>query len=108
MEEGSAADLPPQEFGLVVGEAVRFRFFGSSVRRQDSVGLLLDFWSPDELQELAEIEAHLPAVGRAPGEVVPVKLRAAVSETGTLALHAVPRSGGEGWKVEFEVRADGA
>jgi hypothetical protein len=106
MEEGSAADLPPQEFGLVVGEAVRFRFFGSSVRRQDSVGLLLDFWSPDELQELAEIEAHLPAVGRAPGEVVPVKLRAAVSETGTLALHAVPRSGGEGWKVEFEVRAE--
>ncbi len=107
MEEGTAADLPPQEFGLVVGEAVRFRFFGSSVRRQDSVGLLLDFWSPDELQELAEIEATLPAIGRAVGEVVPVKLAARVSEAGTLELHAVPRNGGEGWKVEFEVRAEG-
>nr|WP_315428538.1 Hsp70 family protein [uncultured Albidiferax sp.] len=107
MEEGSQADLPPQEFGLVVGEAVRFRFFGSSVRREDAVGMLLDFWTPDELQELAEIEANLPADGRAPGEVVPVKLRAAVTEAGTLELHAIPRNGGEGWKIEFEVRADG-
>ena len=106
MEEGTEAALSRQEFGLVVGEAVRFRFFGSSVRRQDAVGLLLDFWAPDELQELAEIEATLPTVGRAVGEVVPVKLHARVSEAGTLELLAVPRSGGEGWKVEFEVRAE--
>ena len=106
MEEGTEAALPQQEFGLVVGEAVRFRFFGSSVRRQDAVGLLLDVWAPDELQELAEIEATLPTVGRAVGEVVPVKLHARVSEAGTLELLAVPRSGGEGWKVEFEVRAE--
>ena len=90
----------------VVGEAVRFRFFGSSVRRDDMVGQMLDFWTPDELQELAEIEATLPAEGRAVGEVVPVKLHARVSEIGTLELLAVPRSGGEGWKVEFEVRSD--
>ena len=106
MEEGTEAALPPQELGLVVGEAVRFRFFGSSVRRADTVGMLLDFWTPDELQELAEIEATLPADGRADGEVVPVKLHAAVTEAGTLELHAIPRNGGEGWKVEFEVRAD--
>jgi hypothetical protein len=105
MEEGTEAALPAQEFGLVVGEAVRFRFFGSSVRRDDTVGQMLDFWTPDELQELAEIEATLPAEGRAVGEVVPVKLHARVSEIGTLELLAVPRSGGEGWKVEFEVRA---
>ncbi len=109
MEEGTEAALPPQEFGLVVGEAVRFRFFGSSVRRDDAVGTLLDFWTPDELQELAEIEATLPAEGRAVGEVVPVKLHARVSEIGTLELLAVPRSGetsAGGWKVEFEVRAE--
>jgi hypothetical protein len=56
MEEGTEAPLPEQEFGLVVGEPVRFRFFGSTVRRQDQVGTLLDFWGPDELQELQEIE----------------------------------------------------
>lgn len=104
MEEGTQAALPPQEFGLVVGEPVRFRFFGSTVRRQDQVGTLLDTWQDDELQELGEIEATLPAAGRAAGEIVPVKLRALISETGTLRLEALPRGTGEHWKVEFEVR----
>ncbi|MDQ2780434.1 MAG: Hsp70 family protein [Pseudomonadota bacterium] len=108
MEEGSEASLPAQQVGLVVGESVRFRFFGSSVRRDDTAGLLLEHWAPDELQELAEIEATLPAEGRAVGAVVPVRLRATVTETGTLALLAEPPEGGAGWKVEFEVRADAA
>ncbi|WP_119155142.1 Hsp70 family protein [Caldimonas tepidiphila] len=108
MEEGSDAPLPEQEFGLVVGEPVHFRFFGSSVRRQDQVGTVLDFWTPEELQELEEIQATLPAEGRQPGEVVPVKLHAKVTEAGTLELEALPQSGaaggGERWKVEFDVR----
>ena len=65
MEEGSEAAVSTQEFGLVVGEQVRFRFFGSSVRRQDEVGTLLEDWAPDELQELDEIQTTLPAEGRA-------------------------------------------
>ncbi|AIO68468.1 Hsp70 family protein [Burkholderia oklahomensis] len=104
MEEGTDAALPPQEFGLVVGEPVHFRFFGSSVRRQDQVGTLLDFWSPDELQELEEIEATLPPEGRTPGEIVPVKLHARVTEAGTLELEAVQSGANERWKVEFDVR----
>lgn len=106
MEEGTEAALPPQEFGLVVGEPVHFRFFGSSVRRQDQVGTLLDSWSPEELQELDEIQATLPPEGRTPGEVVPVKLHARVTEAGTLELEAVPRGAGERWKVEFDVRGN--
>jgi hypothetical protein len=104
LEEGTQADLPPQEFGLVVGAPVRFRFFGSSVRRQDQVGTLIVDWESEEIHELGEIEANLPAEGRAPGEIVPVRLRAMVTETGTLRLEALPRSGGEHWKVELEVR----
>ena len=104
MEEGTDAALPAQEFGLVVGEPVHFRFFGSSVRRQDQVGTMLDYWSPDELQELEEIQATLPPEGRTPGEVVPVKLHARVTEAGTLELEAVPRGTNERWKVEFDVR----
>jgi hypothetical protein len=106
MEEGTEAALPPQEFGLVVGEPVHFRFFGSSVRRHDQVGTLLEFWAPDELQELEEIQATLPTEGRTPGEIVPVKLHARVTEAGTLELEALPRDSGERWKVEFDVRAN--
>ena len=111
MEEGTDAGLPGQEFGLVVGEPVRLRFFGSSVRRQDQVGTLLDFWGADELHELQEIQATLPAQGRAAGEVVRVQLHARITTTGTLELEALPidaqgESGSERWKVELEVRHD--
>ncbi len=107
MEEGTQAELPPQEMGLVVGEPVRFRFFGSSVRRADPVGTVLEQWGGDEVEELEEIEATLPADDRQPGEVVPVRLHAAVTEVGTLRLEAVPRGGGKAWKVEFDVRGEG-
>jgi hypothetical protein len=86
MEEGSELELPGQEFGLVVGEPVHFRFFGSTTRRQDQIGEVLDFWGPDELQELNEIQATLPAEGRMPGDVVQVRLHALATEAGTLEL----------------------
>ncbi len=105
MEEGTEAALSALEFGLVVGEQVRFRFFGSSVRRQDQVGTLLDDWEPEELQELDEIQTTLPSDGRAAGEVVRVRLHARVTEAGTLELEALPHDGPQRWKVEFDVRA---
>ena len=108
MDEGTEADLQTQEFGLVVGEPVHLRFFGSSVRRQDALGTLLDFWQPDELQELGEIQATLPAEGRRMGEVVQVKLRAIATDTGTLTLTALATQSDERWKVEFDVRGNGS
>lgn len=103
MEEGSELELPGQEFGLVIGEPVTFRFFGSTVRRQDRIGEVLEFWGPEELQELNEIQATLPAEGRVAGEVVQVKLHALATDAGTLELAAVARDG-QRWKVEFDVR----
>jgi hypothetical protein len=104
MEEGTQTDLLDLALGLVVGEPVHLRFFGSSVRRQDTLGTMLDFWQPDELQELGEIHATLPAEGRQAGDVVQVKLRAVALETGTLELTAVAIDSDEHWKVEFDVR----
>ncbi|HBI71330.1 MAG TPA: nucleotide-binding protein [Massilia sp.] len=103
MEEGSELELPGQEFGLVVGEPVHFRFFGSTTRRQDGIGDVLDFWGPDELQEMNEIQATLPAEARTPGDVVQVKLHALATEAGTLELAALSPEG-QRWKVEFDVR----
>jgi len=105
MEEGTEAALPDDEFGLVIGEPVRFRFFASNTRREDAVGMRLDYWTDDELQELDEIEITLPEEGRRAGEVVPVHLTAAVTEVGTLELHAVSQQDEHRWKIEFDVRA---
>jgi molecular chaperone DnaK (HSP70) len=104
MEEGTSAAVAEHELGLVVGEPVHFRFFASSVRRQDQVGTILEDWSDEELQELEEVEVTLPAEARPSGEVVPVRLRASATETGTLLLEAL-QSGGPGrWRLEFDVR----
>ena len=105
MEEGTVANLQMLELGLVVGEPVHLRFFSSSVRRQDQLGTMLNYWQPDELQELGEIQATLPAESRQPGEIVQVKLRAIATETGTLELTAVATQSDEHWKVEFDVRS---
>ena len=108
MEEGSDPEIAPQEFGLVVGEPVRFRFFGSSVRREDRVGTLIEEWTPDELEELEELQAELPTGAHyQAGDIVPVRLQAAVTEVGTLELTAIPRKGTKRWKVEFNVRGSG-
>ncbi|HYN59156.1 MAG TPA: Hsp70 family protein, partial [Rubrivivax sp.] len=106
MEEGTEAEVPELVLGLVVGEPVAFRFFASSVRRQDVVGTLLDVWGSDELQELDVISATLPPEGRHAGDVVPVRLHARVTEAGTLQIEALPLSGSERWKVEYDVRGE--
>ena len=105
MEEGTGAELPDDEFGLVVGEPVRFRFFASNNRREDAVGTRLEYWADDELQELQEIEISLPLENHMPGEIIPVHLCAAVTEVGTLELQAVSQQDNTRWKIEFDVRA---
>jgi len=105
MEEGTQEELPDDEFGLVIGEPVRFRFFGSKTRRDDKVGTRLDQWTDEELSELDEIEITLSEEGRRSGEVVPVHLCAAVTEVGTLELNAVSERDGSRWKIEFDVRS---
>jgi len=110
MEEGSRVQLPEAELGVVVGESVTFRFFGSSTRRADLAGTLLE--SPErQLEELAPIAITLPAQGRSPGELVAVTLEALITEVGTLALFArplEPRVADEHWKVELSVRKGAA
>ncbi len=109
MEEGSHINVPSQPFGLVIGQPVQFRFFGSTTRRDDPVGTHLDFWMPEDLEELPPIQVTLPVIeGRTSGEIVPVNLAAKVTELGTLCLEAIPCDGGDKWNIEFDVRSNNA
>jgi molecular chaperone DnaK (HSP70) len=103
MEEGTEVELPGAEFGLVVGEPAEFRLFGSSVRRDDRPGTVVEGWEQGTLEELPPLEATLDADGDA-GRTVPVRLRAHVTELGTLELWCVARDGARRWKLEFNVR----
>ncbi len=100
MEEGTEIELP-QSFGLLLGEEVSFRFFGSSTRRDDAVGALV---SPVELTELSPLETLLPAAEGQEGSIVQVRLHARVTEVGTLELSAVETTTGQRWNLSFDVR----
>jgi hypothetical protein len=102
MEEGSETDVPGQEFGLVVGEPAEFRFLGSTVRRGDTVGTLVEEWE-GQIDELSPLATTLEAPGKE-GRMVPVHLHSKVTEIGTLELSCLSRDGKQRWKLEFNVR----
>jgi hypothetical protein len=108
MEEGTTAPLSGQEFGLRVGEPVRFRFFSSTSRREDKVGQLLDDWQTEQLEELDAIELDLAADDYPGGDLIPVQLTARLNELGTLCLEAVhfnkAQSTEQRWQLEWQVR----
>jgi molecular chaperone DnaK (HSP70) len=104
MEEGTESDVPGPEIGLIVGEPAQFRFLGSTVRRDDSPGTVLERWNADELEELAPLETALEAADMRPGEPVPVRLHSRVNEVGTLELSCQSTRDGRRWKLEYRVR----
>jgi len=100
MEEGTSVRIPGREFGLVVGEPAEFRFFSSSVRKNDAPGAMVEDFG-DALQELSPMEVNLTSTDGT--GTVPVSFETVVTETGVLQLWCVARDGRR-WKLEFNVR----
>jgi hypothetical protein len=106
MEEGTEAEIREKEFGLIVGEPAVFQLFGSTTRKTDPVGEIMEDWG-DDLQEVARMEAHLPATeAETGGTIIPVWLQSRVTEIGTLELWCVARLGERKWKLEFNIRGE--
>jgi len=106
MEEGTETDVPSAEIGLVVGEPAQFRFFSSSVRKQDRPGALLTQWSPEELVETAPLETMLVRDESIQEPYVPVRFHARITELGMLELWCVSTQTDRRWKLEFSVREE--
>jgi hypothetical protein len=104
LEEGSEVELE-RTFGIVLGEPVSFRFFGSATRH-DALG---DKTRPALVTELAPIQTTLAGE---PGTVIEVRLRVRATEVGTLEVSAVPldpiAAGVPSWSLSFDVRGDAA
>ena len=98
------ADVPSDEIGLVVGQPGQFRFFSSSVRKEDRPGDVLESWTADELEETDSLEATLPAVEGSEDAYVPVRFHSRITELGVLELWCVGTKHPGRWKLEFSVR----
>jgi hypothetical protein len=103
LEEGTTIDIPEKEFGLVVGQQVEFRFLSSNVRPMDRPGDLISDWQ-DRIEPVSTLKTELEAPGIDPGTIIPVTLRAEVTEVGTLSISLVSRERGLTFGLEFDVR----
>ena len=102
-EEGQTLELDSQDLHLVANKPVSFRMYSSLTRVDDAVGLVL---SPAETSEL-HLHAPLNAVirfGKSGERLVPVKLRAHLTEVGTLELWADSKISEHNWRLQFELR----
>jgi hypothetical protein len=104
MEEGTEADVPSYEVGVRVGTEAEFRFLGSTVRRDDTSGTVVEEWE-GQIDELSPVKTTLEAKGAAAGgQVVPVHLHSKVTAVGQLELWLQSRDGKNRWKLEFNAR----
>lgn len=106
MEEGTEVDVPSEAIGLIVGQPAHFRFFSSSVRKDDDAGVRLQRWTDDELSETDSLQATLPKDEALDDHYVPVQFHTRITELGVLELWCVSTRGSGRWKLEFSVRED--
>ncbi len=102
MEEGTQTDVKSREVGLKVGQRGRFRFFSSTMRKQDEAGTYLRGWDENELEETSPLEVELTA---SEGEqVVPVRFQSRITELGVFELWCKSTRSDQSWKLELNVR----
>lgn len=106
MEEGTDAEVPSQEIGVIVGRPAKFRFFSSTVRRDDVPGNRLDRWTADELVESDPIQTTLNSDMSENETILPVRFQSRVTELGMFELYCLSTKTGERWKMEFNARED--
>jgi molecular chaperone DnaK (HSP70) len=102
-EEGQTLELDIQDLHLVANKPVSFRLYSSLTRVDDPVGRLLDS------SQVADLHLHAPLnavirFGKAGERLVPVKLRAHLTEVGTLEVWADSKISEHHWRLQFELR----
>src|SRR5271165_443156 len=100
-EEGQTIELDSQDLHLVANKPVSFRLYSSLTRVDDKVGDLLP--ATEDLHLHAPLNAVI-RFGKAGERLVPVKLRAHLTEVGTLEVWADSKISEHHWRLQFELR----
>jgi len=99
LQEGQGVELTEHQLTLAVGREVLFPLYTSSGHR-GRAGEVLEADDP-RLEVLPPLSTRLPGKGN---RRVPVRLRARLSEVGTLDLVAARTDGDETYRLEFDLR----
>src|SRR5579883_350440 len=104
-EEGQTIELDSQDLHLVANKPVSFRLYSSLTRVDDKVG--------DLLHTTGDLHLHAPLnavirFGKSGERLVPVKLRAHLTEVGTLEVWADSKISEQRWRLQFDLRKTAA
>ncbi|HUK65984.1 MAG TPA: Hsp70 family protein [Anaeromyxobacteraceae bacterium] len=101
LEEGTEVEVP-RPFSLRLDRPVRFPLYATTRARFERPGDLVPV-AEGAFQELPALETVLKAKGEGPSEVT-VRLKAALTEIGTLEMFCVAEERDLRWKLEFGLR----
>lgn len=107
MEEGTEVEAAGRTFRLALGRPVKFPLLSTTAARADAPGDVVPV--DDELEPLPPLVTVLRTTGKAEAAEVPVRIRAALTEIGTLELSLSTTEGfRRRWRLEFSVRGEAA
>ena len=103
MEEGSGGEITDQNYGLILGETVKFDLYASNTRKQDQMGFFAET-EKDDITLVSSMETQLEKDNDSSGTMIPIRIQVSATEIGTLELWCVSNENDQKWKLEFNVR----
>src|ERR1700680_3398545 len=99
-EEGQTLELDSQDLHLVANKPVSFRLYSSLARAEDQLGETLPSSDTEQLHLHAPLNAAI-RFGKSGERMVPVKLRAPLTEVVTLEVWADSKISEHRWRLQF-------
>jgi molecular chaperone DnaK (HSP70) len=102
-EEGDSVEVDREDLQLVANRPVAFRLLSSLTRSDDKPGEVVRFAEGEEVHQHAPLEAVI-RFGKGGERLVPVKLGARLTETGTLETWCDSKISENRWRLAFQLR----
>ncbi|HEX4134399.1 MAG TPA: Hsp70 family protein [Bryobacteraceae bacterium] len=102
-EEGDSVEVDREDLQLVANKPVAFRLISSLTRTDDKPGEVVQFSETEETHRHAPLEAVI-RFGKGGERLVPVKLGARLTETGTLETWCDSKVSDNRWRLQFQLR----
>jgi len=106
-EEGDSVEIDREGLQLVANKPVAFRLLSSLTRSGDQAGEVVRFAEGEDLHSHAPLEAVI-RFGKGGERLVPVKLGARLTETGTLETWCDSKISDNRWRLQFQIRKSAA
>ena len=106
-EEGDSVEIDQEGLQLVANKPVAFRLLSSLTRSGDKAGDVVRFSEGEDIHSHAPLEAVI-RFGKGGERLVPVKLGARLTETGTLETWCDSKISDNRWRLQFQIRKSAA